>query len=319
MTNYYTSMFKHYAVFLIFFFLISCTPESKQDHIVFVIGDEEYRSEESMPMLSRLAEKALGAKVSLCFSTDSVGIVDPNRLDHIAGLEALDDADLMVMFTRFRALPDHQLKFILEYVNSGKPVVGFRTSTHAFLYKTDSTKFHMNNTWPADLFGQQWITHHGHFDDGNLPLTKVNKRKDHRILNGISDFDAYSWLYHVEGGGWNLQGDCDILLDGNSLRSSHEEGGRLDKFPLTNPVAWTKNYLSHSNKSSRVFFTTLGHPYDFKNENMRRLALQGMAWALSREDEIPTKGFAVNPDRAFEPNNSGFGKKYKLNKRPEEF
>lgn len=319
MTYTFIPMLKHISVSLIIICMMACTSESKQDHIVFVIGDEEYRSEESMPMLSRLAEKELGVKVSLCFSTDSLGIVDPNRLDHISGLEALADADLMVMFTRFRALPDHQLKPIMDFVNSAKPVVGFRTSTHAFLYKTDSTKYHMNNTWPADLFGQQWITHHGHFDDGNSPLTKINKRKDHSILNGVSDFVAYSWLYHVEGGGWNLQGDCDILLDGTSLRSSHEEGGRLEKFPLTNPVAWTKNHLSNSNEPSRVFFTTLGHPYDFKNENMRRLALQGIAWALSREKEIPTKGFSVNLDQTFEPNNSGFGKKYKLNKKPEEF
>ena len=312
-------MIKQISCFLVLCFLFSCSPEKKQDHIVFVIGDEEYRSEESMPMLARLAERELGAKVSLCFSMDSLGIVDPSRLDHIAGLEILKDADLMVLFTRFRALPEKQLKHILDYVYAGKPVVGFRTATHAFLYKSDSTKFHMNNTWPADLFGQQWITHHGHFDDGNSPLTKVRKRDDHKILQGVEAFDAYSWLYHVEGGGWELQGDCDVLLDGTSLRSSHKEGGRLDKFPLNNPLAWTKSHVSNSNKIGRVFFTTLGHPYDFQNENMRRLSLQGLAWALSRETEIPDSGFSVKLDRPYEPNNSGFGKKYKLNQKPEDF
>ena len=96
--------------------LLSCvTKETYQPHIVFVIGDEEYRSEESMPMLAQILKRELNAKVSLCYSLDSLGFIDPNRSDHIEGLEALETADLMVMFTRFRALPDKQLKYITDY------------------------------------------------------------------------------------------------------------------------------------------------------------------------------------------------------------
>lgn len=294
--------------------LLSCvTKETYQPHIVFVIGDEEYRSEESMPMLAQILKRELNAKVTLCYSLDSLGFIDPNRSDHIEGLEALETADLMVMFTRFRALPDQQLKYIINYAESGKPMVGFRTTTHAFLYKNDSTKTHLNNEWPTEVFGQQWITHHGHFDDGQHPLTKVTiTNKNHPVAKNVAPFEAYSWLYHVDGGDWKLYGDSDPFLEGTSLKSGHEQNNRLDKFPLTNPVAWTKSYDGKKG-NSKVFFTTLGHPFDWKNQNMRQLALNGIYWALDKE--IPDN---LNLDfvEPYTPNNSGFGKKYKQGKLP---
>lgn len=287
-------------------------------HLVFVIGDEEYRSEESMPMLADLARRELGARVTLCFAVDSAGYIDPNRLDHIQGLQALDSADLMVLFTRFRALPETELRHITAYAESGRPMVGFRTATHAFLYPDSSGLAPMNNTWPAQVFGQQWITHHGHFEDGNAPLTEVYPTPNaaHPVLKGVAPFRAYSWLYHVNGGEWRLQGDASPLLTGRALRSAHQEAGRTDQYPLTNPVAWTKTYTGASGKPSRVFFTTLGHPYDWKDPNMRRLALNGIFWALGRE--IPD---SLNLDftRAYAPNNSGFGMQYKTGVRPEDF
>ena len=103
-------------------------------HVVFVTGDEEYRSEESMPMLAKILDKTHGFRVSVCYAVDPDGSINPDNLTNIAGLEALDDADLMVMFTRFRKLPDAQLERITRYAESGKPMMGFRTATHAFKY-----------------------------------------------------------------------------------------------------------------------------------------------------------------------------------------
>jgi len=285
-------------------------------HIVFVTGGEEYRSEESMPMLARLAKRELNAKVTICYALDSLGIVDPNRLDHIAGLEALETADLMVIMTRFRALPENERTYISDYVESGKPIVGFRTSTHALKYE-DPTLAYWNNEWPTKVFGQQWITHHGHFDDGNNPLTEVyDIGKEHPILNGFNSIKAYSWLYHVDGGDWKLYGDSEPLLEGRSLKSKHEMDGNLDKYPLTNPVAWTKSYTGKKGIKARVFFTTLGHPYDFKIPEVRKLALNGIFWALGKEKNIPKEGVNVTLDFVYEPNNSGFGKQYKPNMKP---
>ncbi|MEM7573713.1 MAG: ThuA domain-containing protein [Bacteroidota bacterium] len=286
--------------------------------IVFVTGDEEYRSEESMPMLARIVQRELGAKVKVCYSLDSAGIVAPNRTESISGLEALETADLMVLFIRFRNLPDSQRAFISDYAESGRPMVGFRTATHAFYYE-DSTRQFWNDEWPTQVFGQQWITHHGHFEDGQAPLTQVSLlegAEEHSILHGLEEFDAFSWLYHVDGGEWSLAGDSAPLLYGHAIRSNHEAAGRLEQFPLDQPVAWTKTYTGNSGQSARVFFTTLGHPYDFKLESMRRLALQGIYWALGQETAIPEDGLNVEVVGSYAPNNSGFGRIYKQGLRP---
>lgn len=294
------------------------TPKLDAPHIVFVTGDEEYRSEESMPMLGRILQRELGAKISICYALDKDGFIDPNRKDNIEGLEALADADLMVLFTRFRALPDEQLQHILDYVESGKPIVGFRTATHAFMYENDLEKAHLNDQWPTKVFGQKWITHHGHFEDGKSPLTEVTLyagQKAHPILNGVGPFKAYSWLYHVEGNGDQLAGDCQMLLGGRSLRSNYAES---EEYPLNNPVAWYKTYTGTSGTAARVFFTTLGHPYDFKEPSMRKLATNGMLWAMGREAQIPEGGLNVEISD-YDPNNSGFGDKYKKGMKPVAF
>jgi type 1 glutamine amidotransferase len=288
-------------------------------HVVFVTGDEEYRSEESMPMLARILARDYGFDVTVLYSLDPEGIIDPNETGNIPGLAALESADLMVMFTRFRALPDSQLRHIVEYAESGRPMVGFRTSTHAFRYPDDSDHLDMNEEWPRRVFGQKWIVHHGHFEDGGRPLTAVEPvawRTAHPILNGVQPFEAYSWLYHVDGGGDELYGDSRPLLVGRALRSNHAEEDRLDRYPLVNPVAWTKSHTGRSGRTARVFFTTLGHPYDFRDESMRKLALNGILWALGEEERIPEDGARAEIVGEYEPNNSGFGERYKQNMRP---
>lgn len=309
----------HKAIILFtLFFLFGCNNkmihQSSKPHIVFIMGDDEYRSEESMPMLAKILQREMNAKVSLCFPVDSNGYINPNTKDNIINLESLKTADLMVIFCRFRALPDNQLQYILDYVDSGRPIVGFRTSTHLFQYKDDKNKEYLNNEWPQKVFGQKWVTHHGHFDDGNNPLTSVfTKNTQHKILTGLKPFEAYSWLYHVDGGDWKLYGDSSPFLYGKALKTNHEK--ELDKFPLENPVAWTKTYTTSKGKSARVFFTTLGHPYDFKNENMRRLAVNGIYWALGKESMISEK-IKVSPEGEYVPGNSGFGEKYQKGVKP---
>jgi len=287
----------------------------KAPHIVFVTGDEEYRSEESMPMIANILKREIGAKVSICYSLDGQGFIDPNNAKSITGLEALETADLMVMFTRFRALPDDQLKYILDYAESGKPMVGFRTATHAFKYEKQADKAYLNEEWPAKVFGQKWIVHHGHFDDGKGRLTEVNlyaDQKTHPVLKGFVPFKAYSWLYHVEGNGDQLSGDAKPLVTGRSLRSNYAES---QEYPMNNPVAWTKSYTGNSGKAAKVFFTTLGHPYDFKEPSMRKLATNGILWALDLEAYIPEQGVNVEVSD-YEPNNSGFGEKFKQEVKP---
>jgi len=249
--------------------------QARQPHVVFVTGDDEYRSEITMPMIAAILEKSHGMRTSVAYARPI-----PQTKTNIEGLEALDTADLMVMFTRFRALPDDQLARITKYVESGKPIVGLRTSTHAFLYPEGSPHVALNEGFGRDVFGQKWITHHGNKSTTQVSVTTASP--SHPILRGLTPFPARSWLYHVEP----LNGPATILLEGDSVNS--QQVGKHDKFPPHQPVAWTREH-----KGARVFFTTLGHPADFEQPSMRRLVVNGILWALNRE--VPPAGAEATP------------------------
>ncbi len=120
--------------------LLAATAAAQPKRIVFVSGDEEYRSEEALPMLAQIAEAKHGFRTTVLYSIDpAAGVIDPENQRNIPGLEALRAADLMVIFTRFRDLPDEQMRHIVEYVEAGKPVIGIRTATHAFQLRTSPT------------------------------------------------------------------------------------------------------------------------------------------------------------------------------------
>lgn len=110
----------------------------KGKHVVLVSGDEEYRSEQALTQIGKILAKHHGFKCTVLFAIDpQTGMINPRVRDNIPGLETLKDADLMVIFTRWRILPDSQLKHIDDYVKTGRPIVGLRTSTHAFAPKTE--------------------------------------------------------------------------------------------------------------------------------------------------------------------------------------
>ncbi|MFN0195106.1 MAG: ThuA domain-containing protein [Planctomycetaceae bacterium] len=245
-------------------------------HIVFVTGDDEYRSEISMPMIAGILETHHGMKCSIVYATDTdSGKPNPKFKTNIPGLEVLEQADLAVFFMRFRALPDDQFEQIMKYARSGKPMIGFRTSTHAFLYDQKHPLAKWNDDFGKQVFGQRWITHHGH--ESSTDVSILEDAKDHPILHGVEPkFHCMSWLYHVAP----LVGECTPLLEGVSINSNKVD--QQDQFPLTQPVAWTKEF-----EGAKVFFTTLGHPKDFENESMRRLTVNSIFWGLGCE--VPEK------------------------------
>jgi len=119
--------------------LTACaSPQAVQEEpaakkVVLIAGDEEYRSEEALPQLAAILSEHHGFETTVLVATDKeTGKINPNVRDNISGLEALDDADLMVIFTRWRILPDEQMAHIDRYLKAGKPVVALRTATHAF-------------------------------------------------------------------------------------------------------------------------------------------------------------------------------------------
>lgn len=282
--------------------------DEDRPHVVFVTGDEEYRSEESMPMLARILNVHHDFEVSVCYALTD-GVIDPNQTENIEGLEVLEDADMMVMFTRFRQLPDDQLQYIVDFAESGRPMAGFRTATHAFRYGEDHPNQHMDSEWPHEVFGLPWISHHGHENSTDVFLEE--DREDHPVLNGVEPFHARSWLYDSEG---RLHENAEPLLYGRAVEGA-EAGG--EHFSDPHAIAWTHTYEGEEG-DSRVFFTTLGHPFDFFEESMRKLSVNGIFWALGMEDEIPEDGLNVDFVHEYDPNDSGFGDEYKPDMRPED-
>ncbi|HQO36579.1 MAG TPA: hypothetical protein PLG59_18090, partial [bacterium] len=154
--------YKYILCAIILGLMVCCTTSQKAPHVVFVTGDDEYRSEITLPMIADILEKRHGFKCSVAYATDpATRERNPKFQQNIEGLDALGDADLAVFFMRFRALPDDQLNAILNYVNSGKPIVGLRTSTHALRYP-EGPNAKWNDGFGIEVFGQKWITHHGH-------------------------------------------------------------------------------------------------------------------------------------------------------------
>ena len=252
--------------------------EPAKTHAVLVTGDDEYRSEITLPMIAKILEAHHNMHCTVLYAVnDKTGQRDPKYHSNIPGLEALKTADVAVFFVRFRTLPDDQFRMIQEYVESGKPVVGLRTTTHAFLYPDGHPLKKWNDEFGIRVFGQKWITHHGH--TSRTDVSVIPDMKNHPILRGVeSTFPASSWLYHVEP----LAGDCQPLLFGQSVKSEKSDTDQK-KYPLKQPVAWTK-----TDRPGKVFFTTLGHPKDFEQTSMRRLLINGIYWCLGRE--IPPGG-----------------------------
>lgn len=271
----------------------------KGKHIVLVSGDEEYRSEEALPQLAKILAKHHGFKCTVLFAIDPKdGTINPN-VSNIPGLEALKDADLMIIFTRFRNLPDEQMQHIVDYLETGKPVIGIRTATHAFNIPKDSKFAKYGWTYAGDdykqgfgrqVLGETWINHHGAHGSQSQRGIIAPDAKDHPIVRGIKDGDIWgpSDVYGVR---LPLPGDSKPIVLGQVLK-----GMKFDDEPLEGPkndpmmpIAWTKTYETSSGKKGRVFTSTLGAATDLTAEGSRRMFVNATYWALGMEDKIPEK------------------------------
>jgi hypothetical protein len=267
----------------------------KGKHIVLVSGDEEYRSEEAMPMLAKILAKHHGFKCTVLFPIDPAdGTINPN-VSNIPGLEALEKADLLILFTRFRKLPDHQMKHIVDYVESGRPIIGIRTSTHAFAGGGAFAHYHwQSKEWPGgfgkQVLGETWVNHHGGHGSQSTRGILAKDQANHPILRGIKDGDVWgpSDVYGVK---LPLPGDSKPLVLGQVL-----VGMKFDDKPLEGakndpmmPIAWTKTFTGKAGKPARIFTSTLGAATDLVAEGSRRLFVNAAYWCSGLEEKIPDK------------------------------
>lgn len=284
-------------------------------HVVLVSGDEEYRSEETLPQLAKILAKHHGFKCTVLFAIDPKdGTIDPNKNDNIPGLEELDSADLMVIFTRFRNLPDDQMKRVVDFVHSGRPIIGLRTATHAFALKPESqyARFAWDSKeWDGgfgrNVLGETWVAHHGEHGKQSTRGIVAPDARNHPILRGINDGDIWgpTDVYAVR---LPLPGDCKPLVLGQVL-----EGMKPGDKPLAGPkndpmmpVAWTNTYETPNGVKARVFATTMGASQDLQSAGLRRLLVNACYWGIGMEAAIsPTSN--VDIVGKFEPLPFKFG------------
>ncbi|MFT7485175.1 MAG: type 1 glutamine amidotransferase [Candidatus Paceibacteria bacterium] len=281
-------------------------------HIVLIAADQEYRSEQSLPMLARALSAKHGFDCTVLFSLNAEHLVDPTMkirwedetvTHNVPGLEHLESADLVVLFSRLISLPQEQLQHLYSYLDSGKPLIGLRTANHGFIgfdYKLAGKKVRFGE----DVLGGSFRSHHGRWHQDSTRGLVVTKNAQHPILSGVTDVWGPSDVYRTYEPGQSLPAGCTPLLLGQPLMGrAHDDAINDQLIPL--PVAWCKTWTGNSGKRARVFHSTMGSALDFQSAGLRRLFFNATYWCLGMEAEIqPDSNVKVIGDYA--PLASGF-------------
>ncbi len=296
-------------------------------HIVLVSGDEEYRSEEAVVQLGRILAKHHGFDCTVLFAINpETGDIDPLCVTNIPDLDALETADVLIVNLRFRNLPDDQMKRFDDYLKKGKPVLGMRTSTHAFRIPNDKPyarygfDYAVEGPWKQGfgrlVLGETWIAHHGHHGKEATRGVIVPEQKDNPIVRGCGDIFGPTDVYQVR---LPLPGDAKPLVNGQVLRGMSPDDAPVEgpKNSPMMPVAWTKTYKIDGGRTGNVFETTMGSSQDLESEGLRRLLVNAVYWLAGLETKIPPSA-EVGIVGGFEPLPMGFGKNKKGTK-PKDF
>lgn len=256
-------------------------------HIVMLAGDHEYRSEELLPALGRILARHLGFTVSVFFTLDSAGFIQPGS-SNIGGLEALKSADLLVVALRFQDFPAAQMQHIADYLDRGGPVIGLRTATHAFrIANGPFAKYSWNyqgaeypEGFGEQVLGETWIAHWGTNHEQSSRIIPLASQASHPILRGVRDL-------HVQSGGYEAHPNegSEVLAVGEILNGMTPDAAADPTKPQL-PVVWTRTYQGAGGQRGRVFTTTHGASEDLLNPGFRRLLVNGTLWALGMDGVI---------------------------------
>lgn len=289
----------------------------KGRHIVLIAADQEYRSEQSMPMMAKILSKHHGFDCTVLFGVNEKGEVDPTmpvypdkgkeaefKPHHIPGLEHLASADLVIFFTRLLTLPKTEQEQIVKYVDSGKPFIALRTANHGFRgplpYKINGKQVR----WGEDVLGGAFMGHHGRWHADSTRGILVEEQKQHSILTGVSDIWGNSDVYRTYKEGTSLPSNCTALVWGQPLMGrKHDDLPNPKLEPL--PVAWIKNWQTSTGKTAHVFHSTMGSGTDLQSAGLRRLIINAAYWCLNMESTI-TATRSVDIIGNYQPLESGF-------------
>ncbi len=255
--------------------LVSPPVRAAAPEVVILIGEDEYHTWETLPEFAEHDLRPLGWEVRL-IQQDAA---DKHRFPGL--VDALREADLLVVSVRRRALPADQLAAVRSHLDAGRPLVGLRTASHAFSPRAEDAA--LGAAWTGfdgEILGGNYNGHHG--TGPQVTLRSEASQTTHPVLIGVdpASFRSVGSLYRVRP----LRPGTTVLLHG-SVPDKPEE-----------PVAWT--HLAGRSKA-RVFYTSLGHPEDFRAPDFRRLLRNGMQWAMNREGAGAPAGAAVSPAGAY--------------------
>jgi len=309
----------------------------KGKHIVLLTGDEEYRSEEGLPMLGKILAERHGFKCTVLFAINppgwsareikeftkthkdspepktgdpdpSDGNIDPNEPTNLPGLEQLDTADLVVMLWRFRRPSDEGMKHFVKYFEAGKPFIALRTSTHAFAGLQG--EFAVYNKFGKTVLGEEWVSHWGnHKVEATRGIIEPDA-KDHPILRGVEDIFGDTDVYEAAP-----PRDATILVRGQVLKGMKPDDPPAEYRKKTakgveqgvndpmQPVVWLREHNNPFGKVNRLLTTTLGSATDLQSEGLRRLLVNAAYWATGLN--IPKKA-GVDYVGEFKPTKYGF-------------
>jgi nicotinamidase-related amidase/type 1 glutamine amidotransferase len=242
--------------------------------VALILAEEEYETFKTLPaFVARFLGKDFRVNCIFCREDDH---------NDLPGLEALDEADVLLLSAHRRLLRPEQLAAVRRFVQAGKPVVGVRTASHAFVPRQGPVPAG-RAAWPEfdrQVFGGNYHGHHGNTGPrGPKTFVKTDgAAAGNPLLSGLpsEEFVVRSWLYKTAP----LADGAKVLLMGRVAdRVPHE------------PVAWTFSRAD----GGRSFYTSLGHPEDFSLPAFQRLLLNAVYWAaglsVPREVRIePDKG-----------------------------
>lgn len=261
----------------------------KGKHIVFLASDHEYRSEETCPALARILAKHLGFTCTVVFGVDKDGFIEAGS-SRVSGMEALEKADLFVIFARFLHLPDDQMAHIVSYIERGGPVVGLRTSSHAFKipggsayakYDFKSKIAGYENGFGHQILGNTWVGHYGTNHKQGTRIQTIPEQRGHVVLTGVGE----TAFCHAGGYVGKPGPDFTVLTTSQPLVSM-DPAAAADPEKPPMPSTWTRQYAAKDGSMHRVFHSTQGASEDILDENYRRLLINGILWAVGMEKEI---------------------------------
>jgi hypothetical protein len=278
--------------------------------IALVAGDDEYRSEEGLPMLGKILSQRLGFDCTVHFPAGPDGIIKPGDHGPVSNPDGMERADAIIMLLRFRSWDNQAMQKLENAYLRGVPIIALRTSTHAFDFGDKNHPYHKwhwsgkADGWQGgfgkQVLGETWVAHHGaHAKEGCRGIIE-DANKDHPILRGVTDVFADSDVYTA-----TAPADATILMRGqvtDSLKPDSKPVAGKKNDPMQ-PVVWTRERKNENGNVNRIVTTTMGAATDLQSEGLRRLIVNSVFWGLKMD--VPEKADVTYVDD-YNPSFYGF-------------